>query len=179
MFRLHALRQISTNLFIYNRAVKKREQGARGTPLEFRCLLCDAIQTASTATLSNLRRHVARVHEDDFQTYVDLWEIIKKSNRTSTLTVDAKHFEKSSFGFEDGYGKREPMQTMEEGDNDADVGKTEEDGDDAFEFDNETLPDDSSLFGVLYHRYRHIRLSFDFHDQMLKVVFLICRLSGS
>ena len=66
-----------------NRAVKKREAGARGTPLEFRCLLCDAIQTASTATLSNLRRHVARVHEDDFQTYVDLWEIIKKSNRDS------------------------------------------------------------------------------------------------
>ena len=143
-------------IYNYIRAVKKREQGARGTPLEFRCLLCDAIQTASTATLSNLRRHVARVHEDDFQTYVDLWEIIKKSNRTSTLTVDSKYFDRANFGFDD--AKREPRMTEDipEGHTADVVDKIEQDGDDALEFDNEQLPDDSSLFGVLYHRYRHV-----------------------
>ena len=133
--------------------MKKREQGARGTPLEFRCLLCDAIQTASTATLSNLRRHVARVHEDDFQTYVDLWEIIKKSNRTSTLTVDSKYFDKNNFGYED---DKKMVQRMTE--DKPDVENMEQDGDDAMEFDNETLPDDSSLFGVLYHRYKQVGL---------------------
>ena len=144
--------------------MKKREQGARGTPLEFRCLLCDAIQTASTATLSNLRRHVARVHEDDFQTYVDLWEIIKKSNRTSTLTVDSKYFDKTNFGFED--AKREPRMSeeMPEGDDNGDLGKMEQDGEDNLDFDNEQLPDDSSLFGVLYHRYRHALFLVDFQS---------------
>ena len=119
--------------------------------MEFRCLLCDAIQTASTATLSNLRRHVARVHEDDFQTYVDLWEIIKKSNRTSTLTVDSKYFDKNNFGYED---DKKMVQRMTE--DKPDVENMEQDGDDAMEFDNETLPDDSSLFGVLYHRYKQV-----------------------
>ena len=78
--------------------------------------------------------------------------------RTSTLTVDSKYFDKTNFGFED--AKREPRMAEdmpEEGDNGADVGKMEQDGDDNLDFDNEQLPDDSSLFGVLYHRYRHVR----------------------
>ena len=87
------------------------------------------------------------------------WKMYKNwlnRDRTSTLTVDTKVFDRSSFGFDD--PKREPETEggFPEGGG-ADAGDTAQDEDDAMEFDNEHLPDDSSLFGVLYHRYRHVK----------------------
>ena len=59
-------------------------------PLEFRCLECNAVQTASTGSLSNLRRHMARMHMARINDYEDAWSKQRGARRSSKILYQAR-----------------------------------------------------------------------------------------
>ena len=58
-------------------------------PLEFRCLECSAVQTASTGSLSNLRRHMSRMHMARINDYEEAWTKQRGARRSSKILYQA------------------------------------------------------------------------------------------
>ena len=58
-------------------------------PLEFRCLECNAVQTASTGSLSNLRRHMSRMHMARTNDYEEAWSKQRGARRSSKILYQA------------------------------------------------------------------------------------------
>ena len=59
-------------------------------PLEFRCLECNAVQTASTGSLSNLRRHMSRMHMARINDYEEAWSKQRGARRSSKILYQAR-----------------------------------------------------------------------------------------